>query len=388
MTPRMQRAVRAAFWQRYVPCLRRGWFDHLAGWLAVPRRHQDPDDFSHWLARIAAYQQIAGQQATVPKSLRKLLGGRERRQREREHLRARLAAGTLDPAARGRLNALECDAAPRPDAAKFRRAAEEVYLLLGIDALGVVAGRLAAAKCRRHLGDLAGLLTTAQHWHFALWLENLTPSQGKLLREMIAARDCHGREYKRHLTENQAWISRARARGIDLGQWFAAEPRAEIVSGQTVEIGLAGDLHDVFLMGSYFHTCLGIGQCNELSVLTNAYDANKQVVFMFTADEAGCRQVVARQLIAISSDFKLLGYCCYLHSRYADKLERQAATSAMASYCGRLAARCGLELANEGFPEQIREHFWYDDGPWQWSAAAQAAWTRDCQGTELLATMV
>jgi hypothetical protein len=57
----------------------------------------------------------------------------------------------------------------------------------------------------------------------------------------------------------------------------------------------------------------------------------------------------------------------------------------MARYVGRLAARCGLELADEGTPEPIGDHFWYDDGahPWTETARAARAWEHEA---ELLAT--
>ena len=137
-----------------------------------------------------------------------------------------------------------------------------------------------------------------------------------------------------------------------------------------MEITLASDLHDIFLMGTYFSTCLSPGDVNDLSVLTNAYDANKQVVFMFTRDDSGQRQVVARQLIAISSDFRLLGYRCYMSWRHAEKSKRDEGLAAMAAYCRRLGNDCGLELADQGTPEEIGDHFWYDDGECKWPAAA------------------
>ena len=61
-------------------------------------------------------------------------------------------------------------------------------------------------------------------------------------------------------------------------------------------------------------------------------------------------------------------------------------SEAMAGYVGRLAARCGLEMADEGEPEPIGDHFWYDDDPHEWPAAARAARAGIEQAAELLAT--
>jgi hypothetical protein len=101
-------------------------------------------------------------------------------------------------------------------------------------------------------------------------------------------------------------------------------------------------------------------------------------------DDAGRQRVVARQLIAISDDFKLLGYTCYLSSRIEKRIRPEVVT-AMACYCGRLAAKCGIELADDGSPAQIGDHFWWDDGVCDWPADARTVWSEGVQKTETLA---
>ncbi len=399
ITPRMRNVLRSAFFQRFLPSVQQpGWFEHLAPCLAPPDRPTDPDDCAPLLQRIAEYQQlaIAPQRASnadlpksrAPKSLRKLLESQDRRAREREQLRARLAAGSLDAAAQARLRWLENEAGARPQAAKIRRAAEELFLLLGIEALTAVTHQLADAKCRQYLGGLTGLLARDQLWGFARWIDKMAPSQRQQLREVVAARSEYGPQYKRHLTDNKEWLSRAFIHGLDMGAWFSAQMHEQFITGRRVEIVVASDLHNIFLMGTYFHTCLTQGGVNEMSVLANAYDANKQVVFMFAIDGAGRRQVVARQLIAISSDFKLVGYCCYVSGHHADRSARQEYVDAMAAYCGRLAAVCGLELTDEGSPEEFHDHFWYDDGELEWPAAARAAWADSSRKEETFVSLV
>ncbi len=335
-------------------------------------RSEAPDTLAALAERIADYRQISGASRPLPKSLRELAESDERRQRERAYLRALEAAGSLPRAAQARLDRLNDDS-PRPPAAKNIRAAEEAFLRSGLEALHAVSQRLAAARCRVHLGELTDLLAPDQLLGFARWIDRMNEPQRQLLRTVVEARHRHGPEYKRQLADNQDWIAPALARGIDLDPWFVSEPRQEVIGGRPVEILLASDLEHIFLMGTYFHTCLGLGDCNDMSVLANAGDANKQVLFMFTPG-AGKKQVVGRQLIAISRDFRLLGYCAYISGRYVDKAGRQQYVDAMAAYCGRLAALCGLELADEGSPQLIRDHFWYDDGELEWPAAARAAW--------------
>jgi hypothetical protein len=199
-------------------------------------------------------------------------------------------------------------------------------------------------------------------------------SEQACFQELVAAQNRYGRDYRRRLAKNQDWISQARTRGVNLDRWFAAEPHEVVIGDQTMEIEATGELQHVFRMGAYFKTCLSFGGCNEMSVLANAYDANKQVVFVFGAGRDGRRQVIARQLLAVSSEFQLLRYCCYVHAGDAEAGKRRQIMDAMAVFFGRLAAECGLELANQGTPRTIGDHFWYDDGECEWAEAARTAW--------------
>lgn len=375
ITPRLRKAVQPVFWKRFLPgALRQGWFVHFAPCLATPRRSKD-GDAAPLLERIAAYQQLAGKSARTPKSLRTWLEQQERRAREREHLRTRLSEVGLDASAQRRLAGLEQPDRATLDAARFRRAAEEVLLLLGVEAQAAVARHLAAAKCRAGLGELVDAIAEDKLWEFALWIDKMSEPERQRLGRLIAARQQHGPAYKRFLPENAQWIAAALNHGVNVDRWLAPRPQMQTVAGRAMEIEVVSDLQHVFLMGEYFHTCLGIGNVNELSVLTNAYDANKQVVFLFERDDAGRRVVVGRQLAAISKEFQLLGYNCYLHWRRADAGRRQEVIDAMAAYCGRLAAQCGLELAEQGEPAELGDHFWYDDGACPWPEAARGAWS-------------
>ena len=146
------------------------------------------------------------------------------------------------------------------------------------------------------------------------------------------------------------------------------ESRATI-RGEPVLVQLTTEPDRIFQMGTYFGTCLQFGACNQMSVIANAHDANKQVIFVYNA--AG--NVIARQLVAISKDLGLLGFHCYLVSAAQDEAYRDACLAEVAAFCGRLARQMGAELADEGSPEEIGTHFWYDDGTYPWHPAARRA---------------
>jgi len=123
-----------------------------------------------------------------------------------------------------------------------------------------------------------------------------------------------------------------------------------------------------------------------MSVLTNAYDANKQVVFLASVSSAGRRQVIARQLVAVSRGFQLLGYNTYVNDPGFAPAYVEQLNAAVARFVGRLAARSNLELAEEGAPEPIGDHFWWDDDAVVWPETARAACSQNRAEAELPAT--
>ena len=124
-------------------------------------------------------------------------------------------------------------------------------------------------------------------------------------------------------------------------------------------------------MGSYMNTCLSLPDgCYAYSVRANAYDANKQVLYV--RDSAG--RVLARQLVAINSGFRFVGYGVYDTFGDDDGARWEGTHRALAAYCGRWARDIGLKLANKGDPESILDNEWYDDIVCSWHEAAPAAW--------------
>lgn len=193
------------------------------------------------------------------------------------------------------------------------------------------------------------------------------------LRRVLQADGEYGATYKLHLPANRQWLEKAARRGVLLAAWLRPRSSTAVVEGRKVIISVADDPCEIFLMGSYFNTCLSVGNYNQMSVLANAHDANKQVLFMHDAQG----NVLARQLVAISCDFALLGYHCYAGIDHRQTSVRELYIAAMASFCGRWAHGCGLSLADEGEPDEIADHFWYDDGAHPWHDDAKQAWAAE-----------
>jgi hypothetical protein len=171
-----------------------------------------------------------------------------------------------------------------------------------------------------------------------------------------------GRPIAPTLARNQAWLGRAGAR-LRAEAWLAPRRRVLELDGQRHILTIEDDPLEVLRMGMPFDTCLDLDDgFNADSTVLNAVDINKRVLYL--RDARG--SVVARKLIAISSDFTLIGYRLY-SARGGD--ERPALAAAVLELCRALADDCGLSLAADGVPETIHPGFWYDDGAESWDDA-------------------
>ena len=143
-----------------------------------------------------------------------------------------------------------------------------------------------------------------------------------------------------------------RARGVDPGPWL--DDAAHVVTagdGRPVELALCSDPLEVFAMGAHFDTCLAPDGCNFFSVVTNAADVNKRVLY---ARRDG--QVVGRCLLALTDASHILTFNAYAHDGRLE-LERLVRAHAEA-----LAARMGTHLAARGRVSTLLGRDWYDDG--------------------------
>lgn len=208
----------------------------------------------------------------------------------------------------------------------------------------------------------------ARAGNFAQWLICLEEKRRKVLKDVLQLHKVCKQPYKRRLRANKDWLSRARRQGINVNAWLDALAVEETINGRQVKIAVESDPFEILLMGTYFQTCLSIGGSACSSALANAHDVNKHVIYMRGADG----QVIARQLIGVSQDFRLLGYHCYTNLPNENDGD---VCAAMARYCGRLARECGLALGDSGAPEELSDLGWYDDGPQEWPEPDRAAWS-------------
>ncbi len=171
----------------------------------------------------------------------------------------------------------------------------------------------------------------------------------KLLRRRAGPRPWDLRDEARNL----AFVAGLRQRGIDPAPWLddVARP-VTAADGTSLSVGFASDPLDIFVMGEHFNTCLGSDGINFFSVVTNAADVNKRVLYAHRADG----KVAGRCLFALTDGGRILTFEPYAHDGKLD-FERIVRDRAL-----ELAARMGTEVVGNGTVSTLLADDWYDDG--------------------------
>lgn len=154
---------------------------------------------------------------------------------------------------------------------------------------------------------------------------------------------------------NRAFVQRMERRGLNLAPWLNPPPpqRMTTENGTAVWLAWEDDPLEIFLMGARFHTCLSPGQINFFSVIANAADVNKQVLYV--RDAAG--RVLGRRLAALTDAGAVAAFHGYSHDENwkLDQLTDEAISN--------MACRLGTAVVREGVVSPLVAADWYDDGP-------------------------
>lgn len=190
--------------------------------------------------------------------------------------------------------------------------------------------------------------------HASLFHATLQQNRRPLTRFLRAHRD--GRDPRIDHPSNQHWLARFRNR-FPVEAWL--HPPATSEGGWTLAV--ERDPLEILKIGSYVGSCLALGACNAHAAVAVLLDINKRVVFARNARGG----FVARQVVAINDDGKLVCYPVYGHIKSA------ALHDAFERYAQAWANRLGLPLAtgkDQDASERVRPltvKEWYDDGLWE-----------------------
>ena len=350
----------------------RGVRDFLRHWASpkrLPRLDDIPDaapkELTQWLRRIAFYQRMGGKKVRIPKSLRRPLGTGDRLDREREYLQRLDREGSLSSAQAKRLQHLA--AAPKQKEAQWSSLvvqAKEVCAKTALDTVGNVLRQRLDQSWRKEFGAVPDYLTMPQLIDLLRWKKAMAEDMRRVCDEIIGAWSEHGVGYRRFLAGNSKWLKAAEDGNVVVAAWLSPDDKITQIGGQSVRLELAQDPFLILLMGSYFNSCLSAdGGCNRDSAITNAYHANKAVVYV--RDLQGCP--LARRLVCLNQRFEMIHYGTYRNTSLGSPDDLDAA---FVDFCCDWAAQAGVVLGNGGRPENLTGHFWYDDGLGSWPAEA------------------
>jgi len=211
-----------------------------------------------------------------------------------------------------------------------------------------VESRLAASiGARQASRDLLSALAVLQH----------AEKNRRSLRRVLRAYAEGDTDFLRRHPDTRAWERRHPR--IDLDLWLRGVD-AEYVGedGRRISLRTEQNPVEVLKMGTYVGSCLGLGGRFTGSAAAVALDVNKQV--LYARDDRGT--VLARQLVALSKDDRLVPFAVYPRSTPRWLRHRFDA------HDRRLAASLGVELARRGDDyviEYVLSQQWWDDGLWE-----------------------
>lgn len=325
---------------------------------------EDARELRKLLRTMGRYQRWAGQEVRIPGSVRDQLARLARRTGERVFLEGREQTGELTPAQAERLAHLRGEEGPRDPLAPALNQARRLLPRVALDTLREHLDSVLGRRWGERIGREIPGLGRERRLELLSWMEGLTGRDARRLDEILAAFRKYGPEYRRHLEVNQPWWSVARAGGVDLSGWLSPAPRRVEAGGEVFTLEVSRDPCTVFLMGSFFDTCLGLRTgFNRLSVLGNASEANKAVLLVRAPGGA----IHGRKLVALDPDLRMLGYHSYLADPQGSA-RRQALEVAVSAYCRDWARGAGVERADRGVPANLAGCFWYDDEPVAWGS--------------------
>ena len=152
---------------------------------------------------------------------------------------------------------------------------------------------------------------------------------------------------------NRAFVDGLTGHGIDVRPWLEPETFVFDVEERTLTLSFERDPLEIFFMGGHFATCLSPGEFNFFSVVANAADVNKRVVY--ARDEQ--QRIVGRCLLALSDRGEILAFEPFCHD------PELGFGDMMGEVVNTLARQMRSVVAIRSRVSCLLAPDWYDDGP-------------------------
>ena len=193
----------------------------------------------------------------------------------------------------------------------------------------------------------------------ALLLQRSIPHNRRALRRLLRAHSDGDADYVLRHPLTRRWL--AAHPTLPLDTWLeGVSLDAEVDGVGPLALRVERQLLEVLQLGTYVGSCLSLGGLCDYSAAAVALDVNKQVVYARTRRGG----VVARQLVAVSDDDRLVAFSVYPRSAPAP------VRRVFAEFDRRFAAALGLRLCTARRDAtytvaEILSQAWWDDGAWK-----------------------
>lgn len=174
-------------------------------------------------------------------------------------------------------------------------------------------------------------------------------------------------DVRKELNGNKTFVSELQKRNIDAEKWlnpFGRTYTSELFQGGTVHIYSEANPLEILQMGTRFNTCLSKFGSYFSEVVANAVDFNKKV--LYAKDGAG--NIVGRKMIALSHDFKLVGFPVYSLEKPEQAVQLK---ELFMNYCAEFAHFSSLALADNGIVKSLHGCRYYVDDCVPWTKDAE-----------------
>ncbi|MBX3148935.1 hypothetical protein KF728_02175 [Candidatus Obscuribacterales bacterium] len=186
----------------------------------------------------------------------------------------------------------------------------------------------------------------------------------RLMKKLLSEATKGNRHWIQSHPANQRFLKNLEDQGINIDVWLSEFPKLaeeiDDIPNGPLKLYLERDPLHIMQMGNYFHTCLSFDGINAFSVVANATDLNKRVLYVLNSKG----KVIARKLVAVNTNFELVGYRTY--SRLQNLVKERTLFRIVDEYCETFAAACGMPLGDQGSVEHLVTSQWYDDSIRSW----------------------
>ncbi|MCJ7680900.1 MAG: hypothetical protein MUP70_09270 [Candidatus Aminicenantes bacterium] len=326
-----------------------------------------PDSILHLWRQYVGYGKLAGRKK-IDENIQKILALPSSMQNEFKILTGKQKTGQLDDSSRMRLNKL----------LRYVENPDEMEAMVG-DKLSRFLNRQVPRLKMKALDE--GIIQVIHghwksiikgkdipaddpDWDNTLWLYLSISKNKRLLRRLLEHRDDSSRLWIEEHPENRKVLTDLQQTGVDTDALLKGFSKTWMVDGQNWKGNTENDPLKIFHMGNLFGTCLRVGGTYDYSVVSNAVEVNKRVLYL--KNERGT--VIGRKLLLLRRDGTLFGCHSYGACNSYDFEDGGSPWVKICFdlFCRELAERCRLKMpAHDDYA--TREDFllfssWYFDG--------------------------